>query len=137
MPTTLPRYPIKNRSTIKPNFALTAPAQQHRIITLKTPHACLCCHMCTCGKKQTHTYVRTQMYTPWHIYTPSTIPILTLTGSVHHLFCWGRGGDTGFAEMEEANTRKSSHTGNKSTTGESGTAARRTGGWKEGRKETK
>lgn len=70
------------------------------------------------------------MCTPWHIYSPSTISILTLTGSIHHVSCRGRGGDIGFAEMEEANTRKSTLIGNKSTSGESRTAARR----KEGRK---
>lgn len=63
------------------------------------------------------------MYTPWHIYSPGTISILTLTGSIHHVSCRGRGGHTGFAEMEEANTRKSTLIGNKFTTGESRTAA--------------
>lgn len=33
----------------------------------------------------------TFMPTLWHIYAPSTIPILTLTGSIQHLFCWGAG----------------------------------------------
>lgn len=73
------------------------------------------------------------MHTPWHIYTPITIPIFTLTGSIPHLFCRGRGGDMGFAGMEEANTRKSCITGSISTSGESRTAARRKGGTKEGR----
>lgn len=86
-------------------------------------------------KKQRHLQAYADVHTPWHIYTPSTIPILTLTGSILRLFGWGRGGDMGFAEMEEANTRISRLT--HSTTGESRTAAWGEDGRKQRRKEAK
>lgn len=89
------------------------------------------------GQSNRHACAHMPMCTPWHIYSPSVISILTLTGSIHHVSCRGRGGDIGFAEMEEANTRKSTLIGNKSTSGESRTAARRKGGGKAGRKERK
>lgn len=66
----------------------------------------------TCrGPCTVHIWRYRYTHTPWHIYSPSKISILTLTGSIHHLLCRGRGGDIGFVEMEEANTRIRSFTG--------------------------